>query len=153
MAYIFFYIYLIFIGIVLFICNYYRPLKLRHIIIGITSAAYSVAFDMIFGDWLGLYYYLDLRNSTFYMVLSGIFIYPVLNMLYTLFLPTNRAHFLTYTGMWIVGMIVFEYLSIVQKIIVFTGWKPIPLSLGVYAFTYLWVNLLYNFLKRTPKLV
>lgn len=151
MAYGFFYIYLLLIWVVLFICSRCKDTGYPHLIIGITSAAYSLAFDMLFGDWLKLYYYLDTANSAFFMVLSGIFIYPVLNIIYTLFLPAKSRHIIFYTAAWIAGMLIFEYLTIFQKIIVLTGWTPMPMSLLLYAFTYLWINMFIK--KICPKVL
>jgi hypothetical protein len=58
-----------------------------------------------------------------------------------LFLPDKGKKFIIYTALWIIGLIIFEYLSLIQNIVIFTGWKPIPWSLAVYAFTYLWINI------------
>ena len=148
MAYTFFFIYLILICSALFICNSFRRIKLGHIIIGITSAAYSIAVDIIIGDNLGYYFYLDHGRSTFYIVVAGILIYPVLNIIYVLFLPERGRRFLVYTALWTIAMILFEYLTLKQRIVVFTGWKPIPWSLALYALTYLWINIFYRYLKR-----
>lgn len=151
MAYTYFYIYLILICVSLFICNYFKPLNIRHIIIGITTIAYSIIFETLFSNRLGLYYYLDIINSTFYIVLSGIFIYPPLNMIYALFLPENRKDIFAYTGIWIAAMLIFEYISIKQGIVVLTGWKSIPWSPLTYIVTYLWIYYFYSYLdKRIP---
>lgn len=135
-------------AVMLLIGSRFRPVNINHYIIGIATVAYSLIYEIVLGDWMGLYYYLDTANSTFYMVLSGIFIYPALNILYILYLPQNKSYFLPYTGAWIAGMLLFEYVTVLQKIIVLTGWKPIPWSLATYAFTYLWINLFYRHLKH-----
>jgi len=148
MAYVNFYIYLILMCTAFLVINHIRPFSFRIIIIGVTTAAYSLTFDMLLGNWQGLYYYLDSKNSALYMVLSGIFIYPVVNMIYVLFLPKRLKYLLIYTAIWIVGMLLFEYVTVWQKIVIFTGWKVIPWSLVTYVFTYLWVNLMYGYVKR-----
>lgn len=148
MSYLFFYGYTIFIWLAFLFCIRFRHLNLNHFIIGISTIAYSLTYETILGNWLGLYHYLDKGNSTFYIVFAGIFIYPVLNILYVLFLPGDRKHLLLYTGVWIIAMLIFEYVTVLQRIVVMTGWKPIPWSFTTYVFTYLWIIMLFLFLEK-----
>jgi hypothetical protein len=150
MAYTYFYGYLVLIWVFLLISVRYRQLNSKHVYVGIATIAYSLTYEIILGDWLGLYHYLDKTNSPLYIVLAGILIYPLLNILYVLFLPINTKNLLPYTGAWITVMLLFEYITVIQKIVVMTGWKPIPWSIATYAFTYLWINILYRYLEKRP---
>ncbi|GEM_PF-374935 len=150
MAYTYFYGYVVLIWVALLISIRFRPMNINHFIIGSVTVAYSLTYETILGNWLGLYHYLDKINTSLYIVLAGIFVYPLLNILYVLFLPKNRKIFLPYTLVWITAMLLFEYITIRQKIIILTGWKPIPWSIATYAFTYLWINLLYMYFEKRP---
>ena len=130
MAYIYFYGYVILIWAVLLLSIRFRPMHINHFIIGFVTIAYSLTYEILFGNWLGLYYYLDKTNSSLYIALAGILVYPLLNILYVLFLPKSRKYFLPYTVVWITAMLLFEYITVRQNIIVFTGWKPIPWSIA-----------------------
>jgi hypothetical protein len=151
MAYTIFYISIIIVWIVFLTSIPFRPLRLSNFIIGITSVAYSLVYEITFGDRLKLYYYINPENSILYMLIAGIFIYPLLNIIYTLFLPFKMKSILIYTFIWIVIMLIFEYINLISKTIVFTGWKPIPWSIVTYIVTYTWVLFFYKYLsKRTP---
>jgi hypothetical protein len=149
MRYIIFYITILISGIgFLFTCHYRQP-NLRHLIIGLTSVGYSLLYEILFGIWAKLYYYLDISNSALYLAISSILIYPILNMIYVLFLPHQKV--LLYTIFWIIGMLLFEYFSLLVRIIIFTGWQPVPWSLVTYMVTYLWIYYFYRYLeKRIP---
>jgi hypothetical protein len=121
-----------------------RKLRLSNIIIGITTIGYSLTNDILFGDYFKLFYYISPQESTIYMILAAVFIYPLLNILYTMFLPKNRNYGFVYTLGWILGMLIFEYFTVAVNTIVFTGWKPIPWSIVLYIVAYLWI---YNFYK------
>jgi hypothetical protein len=148
MANTYFYIYLVSAWVVLLVCSQFKPIGIRHAVIGVATIAYTLIYETIFGKWLSLYYYLNFSNSTLYMILAGVFLYPVLNMIYVLFLPATRGGLTTYTIVWIAAMLLFEYVTVLQGIVVMTGWRPIPWSIATYAFTYLWINLLYRNLER-----
>ncbi|HAA43571.1 MAG TPA: hypothetical protein DCE02_06180 [Ruminiclostridium sp.] len=75
-------------------------------------------------------------------------LYPALNVIYVLFLPKEIKKAFVYTVFWMATMIIFEYVSLLTKTIVFTGWKPMPWSLITYIGTYLWVYTLYKFMER-----
>jgi hypothetical protein len=125
-----------------------KKLNLASIIIGFTTIGYSLTNDILFGDRLKLFYYISPDKSTFYMVLSAILLYPMLNIIYLMFLPRNIKPHLLYTSIWIAAMLVFEYASLKTKTIVFTGWQPIPWSIVVYIVTYLWINIYYSILTK-----
>ncbi|MCX7749615.1 MAG: hypothetical protein N2645_22390 [Clostridia bacterium] len=147
MEYTFFYLSLAVVWVAFAVCIRYKPLELRHIIIGITSVGYSLVYDSLFGNQLGLYYYISPKWSTLFMVLSALFLYSVINMLYALFIPKNGKTLITYTTLWILGMLVFEYASVVTGTIVFTGWEPVPWSFITYIATYTWIYLFYRYLS------
>jgi hypothetical protein len=132
--------------IVFAIVTRYKTPDIRHLIIGITSIAYSMTYDIIFGDIFELYYYIDLRYSTLYMVIEGILLYPALNIIYTLFLPQRLSNTLYYTIYWIAGVFLLEHITILTRTIVLTGWNVLPWSILTYIVTFLWINLLYRYL-------
>jgi hypothetical protein len=147
MPYTFFYVSIIAIIILFFVISYFKPVGLNNIMIGITTIGYTMVYDIIFGDRFKLYYYISPSVSTFYIVLASVFLYPLLNMIYTLYLPGKIKNILIYTGAWIVLMILFEYISLLAHAIVFTGWKPVPWSFITYIVTYIWIVLLFGYLK------
>jgi len=144
----FLYFSILFIWVLLLISIYFRPLKLSVIIIGITTIAYSILFDIFFGEISGLYYYINKDTSLFYLVISAVLLYAPLNIVYTLFLPRRRKTILLYTGAWIAVMHIFEYASLRAGTVVFTGWKAIPWSFMTYVFTYSWIYFFYNYLSE-----
>jgi hypothetical protein len=117
-------------------------------IIGIASVAFSLIVDITFGDYFGLYHYINPQASVIYMVGSAIFIYPLINIIYTLFLPESLNRLFIYTTIWIGAMLVFEYLSVYFRTIVFTGWRPFPWSLIIYIATFLWINVFYKYIEK-----
>jgi len=144
----FLFAFIIIVLIVFAIVTTYRSLDIRHFIIGITSMAYSMTYDILFGDIFELYYYIDLRYSTLYMIIAGILLYPALNIIYTLFLPNLLTNSIYYTIYWIAGIFLLEHITILMRTIVLTGWKVLPWSIITYIATYLWINLLYRYLTR-----
>ncbi len=148
MAYIFFYSSFIILVVLFIICSTLRKPTLSNIVIGLTTVGYSLINDVLFGDQLELFHYINLEVSTIYMVLSAVMIYPILNILYTMFLPTKGKNILIYTFCWIVVMLFFEYASVITKTIIFTGWQPLPWSIVLYIVTYLWIYYFYTFLTK-----
>lgn len=53
MAYTYFYGYIVFIWFALLLSSRLRPLNFKHFIIGITTIAYSLAYDTLLGNCLG----------------------------------------------------------------------------------------------------
>ncbi len=139
---------IIVVWVLLAISLYFKPLKPSSIIIGIVTTAYTLVYDITLGHHFGLYYYIDPQGSVSYIALAGVFLYSVLNILYTLFLPEKRSGALIYTGIWIIAMLAFEYASILIKTIVFTGWQPIPWSFVTYIVTYTLVYYFYRYLQE-----
>lgn len=148
MAYVFFYLSAAVLLIIFLICCKFNKPKLPNIIIGLTTVGYSLIFDILFGDQLKLFYYINLQVSTSYMILSAVLIYSFLNVVYTMFLPKNNTNVLVYTSGWIIALLFFEYASLLTKTIVFTGWKPFPWSIVIYIVEYIWIYFFYRFLTK-----
>ena len=148
MSYITFYTSMAAVLVIFAASIYFRPLSLSNIIIGIASTAYSLVYDVTLGNQFGLFHYINPRQSTLFMVMAAVFMYPLLNIIYTLFLPQGRKAVLAYTGLWIAAMLLFEYLTVVTGTIVFTGWRPVPWSLVTYIVTYSWVYFFYRHLSK-----
>ncbi|MCX7921700.1 MAG: hypothetical protein N3B21_06765 [Clostridia bacterium] len=147
MEYTAFFVSIAVVWVLFFISIYLRPLRLSNIIIGVTTVGYSLIFDIILGDTLKLYYYINPQVSTIYIVLSAVILYPLTNIVYTLFLPTGRRAVLAYTALWIAGMLIFEYITLLTRTIVFTGWRPVPWSFVTYVITYIWIYFFYRYLE------
>lgn len=148
MSILFFYISILLIWILFFVIIRYRPLKIGSIVVGIASALYSMVFEIYLGEYLNLYYYVTPENSVLYILTSALFIYPLLNIIYTLFLPESPKSILVYTSIWIVSMLIFEYISILTGTVVFTGWNPIPWSILTYVLTYTLVYILFRYINN-----
>ncbi len=119
------------------------------IITAISSAVFSLSFDSILGEHLGLYHYINSNVSIPYIVISGVFIYPPLNLFYLLFIPEGGyKKVLPYVSVWIVVMLIYEAISIATGTVVFTGWKPVPWSIITYIAVYAWMTLLFLYLKK-----
>lgn len=151
MEYYFYYISVlitIFLAIVLRVFK--KPL-LPKIIIGITTVAVSMVFDTLMGSILGLFYYISPHESLIYSILSAIFLYSLLNIMYVSFLPQNIREDIIYTIFWIAGLLLFEYLSVIANTIVYTGWSMFPWSVILYIVSYAWISLFYKYLLRKYK--
>lgn len=148
MEYSFFYGFIAILWLIFSICIYFKPVKLANIIIGITTIAYSILYEMLLGEYFSLYYYIQPEKSILYIILAGVLIYPILNIIYTLFLPKKIKPVLIYTGLWIIVILIFEYATLFTKTIVFTGWIIFPWSIITYIITYLWIYLFYRYLNE-----
>lgn len=146
MPYIFFYVSIILVWVIFAICSYFKPVGFRSLIIGVCTIVYSLTYDILLGSYYGLYYYIEPGSSNLYIVISGVFLYPVLNILYSSFMPEKADSTAVYTLIWIGAMLVFEYLALLAKTIVFTGWRPFPWSVITYIATYLWIYVLKRYL-------
>lgn len=148
MQYTFFYISIPIVISTFIICVQKKKLGLQNIFVGIVTIAYSMIYEVLFGEYLGLYYYISPKLSVFFIILSATLIYPFLNMIYTLFLPKRFMSILLYTIFWILFMFAFELISLHFKTIVLTGWSIFPWSLVTYIFTYSLINFVLNYVKR-----
>ena len=145
---LFFYTSIVVLWITLSVCIYYKPLEFRNTVIGITASAFALVYDVTLGDHFGLYYYVNPQVSTTYMVLAALFIYSIIGIIYTLFLPKDYTKVLVYTTIWIVVMLLFEYVSVKTKTIVFTGWQPVPWSFVSYVVTFGWMYMFYRYMMK-----
>lgn len=145
MNYLFFYISIASLWLLLLTGKKLKPVKKAGIIIAIVTFIISLAYDITFGEILGLYHYISPSISLLYIILAGIFIYPPANIIYTMFLPENPNSACVYSILWIAAMLIFEYASITAGTVVFTGWNAFPWSPVTYVGTYIWVNLLYRY--------
>lgn len=148
MEYTFFNISAAFMLTLLVITSCIRKIQAAAVITGLMSIGYSLLFDVTFGDLFGLYYYISPSESTLYMVLSAVLIYQAANIVFLAFLPENPVRIVAYTSLWIAGMLLFEYFSLLTHTLVFTGWRVFPWSLMAYTATYTWLILLYRYLVR-----
>jgi purine-cytosine permease-like protein len=148
MEYNFFYISIAIVIILFLVSVRIKGLALPSVIIGITTVGYSLINDILFGDYLKLFYYINTKELPLYAILAAIFLYPLLNIIYTLFLPKHIKAVLIYTFFWIISLIIFEYCSLLTKTIVFTGWKPVPWSGVTYIVAYLWIYFFYRYLSK-----
>lgn len=137
-----------FILLLFIIAACFKKITPAAVITDLIYVGYSLVFEIILGDRLGLYYYISPAESTLYMILSVILIYIPINLIYLAFLPEKPGGIVVYTVFWIVGMLLFEYVSLVTDIVVFTGWRILPWSILTYIATYLLLNLLYRYLDR-----
>lgn len=147
MEYEFFYFFMFLTIISFLICIKIKSLSFGILITGIATVGYSLVYEIILGDRMQLYHYISPQMSTLYMVLGAIFIYPLLNMIYLLFLPKKISGIMLYTIVWIILMISIELLSLNTGTVVFTGWKLVPWSIVTYVATYGWILFLSKKMK------
>lgn len=148
MAVVFFYGSIAAVWIVFLILAVKKPLTLKHVMVAITAMGYSLLFETSLGEYLGLYYYINPEHSLFYIILSAVLLYPIIEVVYTMFLPDRAYPAILYTTVWIALMLIFELISIYTKTVVFTGWRLIPWSIITYLVTFGWINLLFRNLKE-----
>lgn len=133
-AKIFFYGSILVIWIALLIVIRKRPFKVRHLFVWISYSLYSLVYEIFFGEVLKLYYYITPDKSILYILLGSLFLYPVIMVIYVLFLPAKKVFW--YTVGWIVFTQILEVVSLYTKTVVLTGWKVIPWSPITYIITY-----------------
>jgi hypothetical protein len=109
---------------------------------------YSLLYETVFGELMKLYHYITPEKSLKYIILSALLIYPIIEVIYTLFLPEKPKAALIYTTAWTVFMLAFEVASFYTGTVVLTGWRVIPWSIVTYAVTFGWINLLFRYMKK-----
>jgi hypothetical protein len=109
---------------------------------------YSLLYETSLGEYAGLYYYVDKADSLFYIIISAVLLYPVIEVIYTMFLPEKIKPAIIYTVLWTVLLLGYELLSLYTRTIVFTGWQIVPWSIVTYILTFTWINLLFRHLKK-----
>jgi len=134
MAIIFFYGSILVIWIVLLIVVGKRTFKVRHLFVWISYSLYSLVYEFFFGSVLKLYHYITPDKSILYTLVGSLFLYPVIMVIYVLFLPSKKV--LWYTAGWIVFVQILELISLWTKTVVLTGWKVIPWSPLTYIITF-----------------
>jgi hypothetical protein len=148
MAIAFFYGSIAVVWILFLICVQKKPITFKNIMVAIATIGYSLLFETTLGEYAGLYHYINRSNSLFYIIISAIFLYPVIEVIYTMFLPDKFNRAIIYTAIWIVLMLAFELLSLYTKTVLLTGWRVIPWSIVTYIVTFGWINLLFRYLKK-----
>ncbi|HYE82592.1 MAG TPA: hypothetical protein VEG39_10575 [Clostridia bacterium] len=148
MATTFFYTSIAATWIVLFICTAKRPLTFKHIMITIAAIGYSLLYEISLGEYAGLYYYINPEDSLAYLILASVLLYPVINVIYIIFLPEKAYPAAIYTAVWVAFMLLFELASIYTRTVVLTGWRVFPWSIVTYIATFVWINLFFNSLKK-----
>ena len=133
---------------ILIISTVKKPLTFKHIMLAITAMGYSLLYETSLGAYMGLYYYINPENSLFYIIISAVFIYPIVEVIYTLFLPEKFYPAIIYTAVWTALMLAFELASIYAGTVVLTGWRIVPWSIVTYIVTFSWINLLFRYLKK-----
>lgn len=134
--------------VIFFICTVKKPLTFKHIMVFIAAVGYSLLYETSLGEYTGLYYYINPESSLFYIIVSAVFIYPIVEVIYTMFLPEKTYPAVIYTAAWIVLMLIFELASLYTRTVVLTGWRVMPWSIVTYVFTFSWINLLFRYLKK-----
>ncbi|MGE5677255.1 MAG: hypothetical protein ACM3ZR_04275 [Pseudomonadota bacterium] len=148
MAVIFFYVSIAAAWAALLALSIKRPPSLRHLLVAIAAIGYSLLFETSLGEYAGLYYYIDKENSLFFIILAAVLLYPVIDVVYTFFLPERAYPAIIYTTAWTACLLVFEFASFYTRTVVLTGWKVFPWSIITYIITFAWINLLFRSLKR-----
>ncbi|MFZ5353789.1 MAG: hypothetical protein ACOZCL_13855 [Bacillota bacterium] len=148
MKFFFFYIPIIVIWAGVYFISRKKTIELSHIVIGITTIGYSAIYDLLLGVHMKLYYYISPDISPVYIAIAAAFIYPPLNMIYTMFLPEKKSSILIYTLTWTAFMLAFELVTVYFGTIVFRGWRVLPWSVVTYIVTYILILLLFFYLDR-----
>lgn len=148
MSVIFFWSSIAVIWAVLLLAAAKRPLTFKQVVIAIAAIGYSLLYETVLGELMGLYHYIIPEKSLKYIIISALLIYPIIEVIYSLFLPEKPRHALIYTTAWIAFMLAFEAASLYTGTVVLTGWKVIPWSIVTYAITFGWINLLFRYMKK-----
>lgn len=124
-----------------------KQFKLNHLFLMISYSLYNLIFETVFGEVLGLYYYIDKKYSLIYIILAAVFVYPVIAALYVFFL-TKGTKVLWYTLTWVIFLLFIETITLYTKTIILTGWRVIPWSVLTYMVSF-WLIYLFNYyIKR-----
>lgn len=126
---------------VFFTCVRRKRLGIRHMIIMMGYSLYNLIFELVFGEIFDLYYYMEKACSLVYIIVASVFLYPLIAVLYVLYLPTGTGIF-SYTLYFITGVLLLELIALYTRTIVFTGWKVIPWSVVTYIISF---GLIYAF--------
>lgn len=148
MAVTFFYGSIAAVWIIFLLCSLSKPINFKNIMVAIAAVGYSLLFETTLGEYVGLYYYINPSKSLFYIIIAAVFLYPVIEVIYTMYLPEKAKPAAVYTVIWILLMLAFELLSVYARTVVLTGWRVIPWSIVTYIVTFGWINLLFRYLLK-----
>ena len=151
MNYTFFYIMILLPIPALIAVSRFKQVRLPAVTAGLVSIGYSLIFDITFGGLLGLYYYINLDETTVFMILAAVFIYAPLDILFLVFIPSGIGKAAAYTAAWTAGMLLLECACLSTGTLVFTGWRIFPWSFITYAATYIWIIKFYRYLDKRLK--
>lgn len=143
---IFFYGIIIISWIVFLLVIRERRLKMRYLFLWAAYSLFSLTYEVLFGEILNLYYYISPEKSLLYILLASYFLYPLIAVVYAIYLPEIKRSLL-YTCGWIVFVLLLELGSIYTKTIVLTGWRIIPWSIITYVLTFWLIKLFDNLMK------
>ncbi|MCL6459180.1 MAG: hypothetical protein K6T85_14335, partial [Gorillibacterium sp.] len=105
------------------------------VIVYLLAVAFGLSFEMAFGIHMKLFHYYQPSESPYWILLMGLIVYPAFHIVYLNLLLVPELHlsrWLIHTVLWIAFMISFEYVTILLKIVVFTGWDMWPWSIVTY---------------------
>lgn len=120
-------------------------------ILFVFGAVYGLLYEFIFGEWMGLYYYYSPAESAYWILVMNVLVYPIYHVLYANWLENHTTFWgwAQYTALWMLAMLVSEFLTIQWKVIVLTGWQIWPWSFVTYLSVYLLDTIIYwGYLKR-----
>lgn len=144
---LFFYGSVIALLVVFLLAHTRKRFRMRHMILMIGYSLYNLIFELVFGEILGLYYYIEKEVSLIYIILAAVFLYPLIAVLYIFFLPGGLKAYL-YTACFTAAMLLMELISLHTGTIVLTGWNIMPWSIVTYIVSFCLINIFYGFLER-----
>lgn len=144
---LFFYGSIILVLAIFFIAFGRRQFQLRHLFLMISYSLYNLIFELIFGEVLDLYYYINKTHSLIYTIIAAVFLYPVIAVLYVLFLPKGKK-IIWYTSGCIILILVLEIISLYTGTVVLTAWRVIPWSIITYIVSFSLIYLLNGYLQK-----
>jgi hypothetical protein len=108
----------------------------------------TISVDITLADtWLHLYeiWKPGIQISA---VLVEAFLTPSFAVLYLNFMPSKRSKFVTYLLIWVIGSVVFEWLSVQFHYLTYYKWS-IWYSFPIYLIVFLFLRWHINFLRKT----
>jgi len=124
-----------------------KQLRTRHIFLMISYSLYNLLFELICGEIIDLYYYIEKSDSLVYIIIADVFLYPLIAVLYVFLLPEGKKVF-WFTSGAIIFLLILEIASLYTGTIVLTGWKVIPWSIVTYIVSFGLIYVFNNYLNR-----
>ncbi|WP_237266829.1 hypothetical protein [Thermoclostridium stercorarium] len=143
---LFFYASIVALLVIFFITVMKKKFTVRHMVLMLGYGLYNLIFELIFGEILGLYYYIEKGHSLVYTIIASLFLYPVIAILYVFYLPERKK--VVYTAGFTVAALIMEIFSLYSQTIVLTGWRILPWSVISYMVSFYLINLFNSFLLR-----